>query len=50
MLHVYQLNLIILMHLVTERGTSSFILSKNLYIRRKQFPLILSYAVTRHTC
>ena len=25
-------------------------LSKNLYIHRKQFPLILSYAITIHKC
>uniref|UniRef100_A0A1X7U3C9 DNA helicase Pif1-like 2B domain-containing protein n=1 Tax=Amphimedon queenslandica TaxID=400682 RepID=A0A1X7U3C9_AMPQE len=31
-----------------ERVTSRFMLSKNLYIHRKQFPLILSYAITIH--
>ena len=29
-----------------ERVTTRFMLSKNLYIHRKQFPLILSYAIT----
>uniref|UniRef100_A0A1X7V588 OTU domain-containing protein n=1 Tax=Amphimedon queenslandica TaxID=400682 RepID=A0A1X7V588_AMPQE len=33
-----------------ERVTSRFMLSKNLYIHRKQFPLILSYAITIHKC
>uniref|UniRef100_A0A1X7VDH8 ATP-dependent DNA helicase n=2 Tax=Amphimedon queenslandica TaxID=400682 RepID=A0A1X7VDH8_AMPQE len=33
-----------------ERVTSRFMLSKNLYILRKQFPLILSYAITIHKC
>uniref|UniRef100_A0A1X7VXB4 OTU domain-containing protein n=1 Tax=Amphimedon queenslandica TaxID=400682 RepID=A0A1X7VXB4_AMPQE len=33
-----------------ERITSRFMLSKNLYIHRKQFPLILSYAITIHKC
>uniref|UniRef100_A0A1X7V7X5 OTU domain-containing protein n=1 Tax=Amphimedon queenslandica TaxID=400682 RepID=A0A1X7V7X5_AMPQE len=33
-----------------ERVTSRFMLSKNLYIQRKQFPLILSYAITIHKC
>uniref|UniRef100_A0A1X7TYR8 ATP-dependent DNA helicase n=1 Tax=Amphimedon queenslandica TaxID=400682 RepID=A0A1X7TYR8_AMPQE len=33
-----------------ERVTSRFMLSKNLYIHRKQFPLILSYAITMHKC
>uniref|UniRef100_A0A1X7UBW0 ATP-dependent DNA helicase n=1 Tax=Amphimedon queenslandica TaxID=400682 RepID=A0A1X7UBW0_AMPQE len=33
-----------------ERVTSRFMLSKNLYIHRKQFPLILSYAITMHEC
>uniref|UniRef100_A0A1X7ULP4 OTU domain-containing protein n=1 Tax=Amphimedon queenslandica TaxID=400682 RepID=A0A1X7ULP4_AMPQE len=33
-----------------ERVTSTFMLSKNLYIHRKQFPLILSYAITIHKC
>uniref|UniRef100_A0A1X7TT15 OTU domain-containing protein n=1 Tax=Amphimedon queenslandica TaxID=400682 RepID=A0A1X7TT15_AMPQE len=31
-----------------ERVTSRFMLSKNLYIHRKQFSLILSYAITIH--
>uniref|UniRef100_A0A1X7UYM4 Uncharacterized protein n=1 Tax=Amphimedon queenslandica TaxID=400682 RepID=A0A1X7UYM4_AMPQE len=33
-----------------ERVTSRFMLSKNLYIHRKQFLLILSYAITIHKC
>uniref|UniRef100_A0A1X7TCW1 OTU domain-containing protein n=1 Tax=Amphimedon queenslandica TaxID=400682 RepID=A0A1X7TCW1_AMPQE len=33
-----------------ERVTSRFMLSKNLYIQRKQFPLIVSYAITIHEC
>uniref|UniRef100_A0A1X7VTN5 ATP-dependent DNA helicase n=1 Tax=Amphimedon queenslandica TaxID=400682 RepID=A0A1X7VTN5_AMPQE len=33
-----------------ESVTSRFMLSKNLYICRKQFPLILSYAITVHKC
>uniref|UniRef100_A0A1X7VB79 OTU domain-containing protein n=1 Tax=Amphimedon queenslandica TaxID=400682 RepID=A0A1X7VB79_AMPQE len=33
-----------------ERVTSRFMLSKNLYIQRKQFPLLLSYAITIHKC
>uniref|UniRef100_A0A1X7V8M8 OTU domain-containing protein n=1 Tax=Amphimedon queenslandica TaxID=400682 RepID=A0A1X7V8M8_AMPQE len=33
-----------------ESITSRFMLSKNLYIHRKQFPLILSYAITIHKC
>uniref|UniRef100_A0A1X7V5W0 OTU domain-containing protein n=1 Tax=Amphimedon queenslandica TaxID=400682 RepID=A0A1X7V5W0_AMPQE len=33
-----------------ERVTSRFMLSKKLYIHRKQFPLILSYAITIHKC
>uniref|UniRef100_A0A1X7VBM9 ATP-dependent DNA helicase n=1 Tax=Amphimedon queenslandica TaxID=400682 RepID=A0A1X7VBM9_AMPQE len=33
-----------------ERVTSRFMLSKNLYINRKEFPLILSYAITIHKC
>ena len=33
-----------------ERVTTRFMLSKNLYIHRKQFPLILSYAITIHKC
>uniref|UniRef100_A0A1X7UQ42 ATP-dependent DNA helicase n=1 Tax=Amphimedon queenslandica TaxID=400682 RepID=A0A1X7UQ42_AMPQE len=33
-----------------QRVTSRFMLSKNLYIHRKQFPLILSYAITIHKC
>uniref|UniRef100_A0A1X7TVL8 DNA helicase Pif1-like 2B domain-containing protein n=1 Tax=Amphimedon queenslandica TaxID=400682 RepID=A0A1X7TVL8_AMPQE len=33
-----------------ERVTSRFMLSKNLYIHRKQFPFILSYAITIHKC
>uniref|UniRef100_A0A1X7VQU2 OTU domain-containing protein n=1 Tax=Amphimedon queenslandica TaxID=400682 RepID=A0A1X7VQU2_AMPQE len=33
-----------------ERVTSRFMLSKNLYMHRKQFPLILSYAITIHKC
>uniref|UniRef100_A0A1X7T6D8 ATP-dependent DNA helicase n=1 Tax=Amphimedon queenslandica TaxID=400682 RepID=A0A1X7T6D8_AMPQE len=33
-----------------ERVTSRFMLSKNLYIHRIQFPLILSYAITIHKC
>uniref|UniRef100_A0A1X7V097 OTU domain-containing protein n=1 Tax=Amphimedon queenslandica TaxID=400682 RepID=A0A1X7V097_AMPQE len=33
-----------------ERVTSRFMLSKNLYIHRKQFPLILSYAIAIHKC
>uniref|UniRef100_A0A1X7VFT9 DNA helicase Pif1-like 2B domain-containing protein n=1 Tax=Amphimedon queenslandica TaxID=400682 RepID=A0A1X7VFT9_AMPQE len=33
-----------------ERVTSRFMLSKNLYIHRKQFPLILSYAITIQKC
>ena len=33
-----------------ERVTTRFILSQNLYIHRKQFPLILSYAITIHKC
>uniref|UniRef100_A0A1X7U9Q5 ATP-dependent DNA helicase n=1 Tax=Amphimedon queenslandica TaxID=400682 RepID=A0A1X7U9Q5_AMPQE len=33
-----------------ERVTSRFMLPKNLYIHRKQFPLILSYAITMHKC
>uniref|UniRef100_A0A1X7UN22 ATP-dependent DNA helicase n=1 Tax=Amphimedon queenslandica TaxID=400682 RepID=A0A1X7UN22_AMPQE len=33
-----------------ESVTSKFMLSKNLYIHRKQFPLILSYAITIHKC
>uniref|UniRef100_A0A1X7UU91 ATP-dependent DNA helicase n=1 Tax=Amphimedon queenslandica TaxID=400682 RepID=A0A1X7UU91_AMPQE len=33
-----------------ERVTSRFMLSKNLYIHRKQFPLILFYAITIHKC
>uniref|UniRef100_A0A1X7TXS6 OTU domain-containing protein n=1 Tax=Amphimedon queenslandica TaxID=400682 RepID=A0A1X7TXS6_AMPQE len=33
-----------------ERVTSRFMLSKNLYIHSKQFPLILSYAITIHKC
>uniref|UniRef100_A0A1X7VFH2 ATP-dependent DNA helicase n=1 Tax=Amphimedon queenslandica TaxID=400682 RepID=A0A1X7VFH2_AMPQE len=30
--------------------TSRFILFKNLYIHRKQFPLLFSYAITIHKC
>uniref|UniRef100_A0A1X7TPM4 ATP-dependent DNA helicase n=1 Tax=Amphimedon queenslandica TaxID=400682 RepID=A0A1X7TPM4_AMPQE len=37
-------------HCDIERVTSRFMLSKNLYIQRKQFPLILSYAITIHKC
>uniref|UniRef100_A0A1X7VA25 ATP-dependent DNA helicase n=1 Tax=Amphimedon queenslandica TaxID=400682 RepID=A0A1X7VA25_AMPQE len=33
-----------------ERVTSRFMLPKNLYIHRKQFPLILFYAITIHKC
>uniref|UniRef100_A0A1X7VE67 ATP-dependent DNA helicase n=1 Tax=Amphimedon queenslandica TaxID=400682 RepID=A0A1X7VE67_AMPQE len=33
-----------------ERVTSRFMLSKNLHIHRKQFPIILSYAITIHKC
>uniref|UniRef100_A0A1X7V3I5 DNA helicase Pif1-like 2B domain-containing protein n=1 Tax=Amphimedon queenslandica TaxID=400682 RepID=A0A1X7V3I5_AMPQE len=33
-----------------ERVTSRFMLSKSLYIHRKQFPLILSYAITIRKC
>uniref|UniRef100_A0A1X7UJC4 ATP-dependent DNA helicase n=1 Tax=Amphimedon queenslandica TaxID=400682 RepID=A0A1X7UJC4_AMPQE len=33
-----------------ERVTSRFMLSKNLYVHRKQFPIILSYAITIHKC
>ena len=33
-----------------ESVTTRFMLSKNLYIHRKQFPLILSYAITIHKC
>uniref|UniRef100_A0A1X7VAL1 ATP-dependent DNA helicase n=1 Tax=Amphimedon queenslandica TaxID=400682 RepID=A0A1X7VAL1_AMPQE len=33
-----------------ESVTSRFMLSKNLYIHRKQFFLILSYAITIHKC
>uniref|UniRef100_A0A1X7V6S3 ATP-dependent DNA helicase n=1 Tax=Amphimedon queenslandica TaxID=400682 RepID=A0A1X7V6S3_AMPQE len=33
-----------------ERVTSRFMLSKNLYIHRIQFPVILSYAITIHKC
>uniref|UniRef100_A0A1X7T7C1 OTU domain-containing protein n=1 Tax=Amphimedon queenslandica TaxID=400682 RepID=A0A1X7T7C1_AMPQE len=33
-----------------ERVTSRFMLSKNLYIHRKQLSLILSYAITIHKC
>uniref|UniRef100_A0A1X7TBG6 ATP-dependent DNA helicase n=1 Tax=Amphimedon queenslandica TaxID=400682 RepID=A0A1X7TBG6_AMPQE len=33
-----------------ERVTSRFMLSKNLYIHRKQFCLILFYAITIHKC
>uniref|UniRef100_A0A1X7SQS6 ATP-dependent DNA helicase n=1 Tax=Amphimedon queenslandica TaxID=400682 RepID=A0A1X7SQS6_AMPQE len=33
-----------------ERVTSRFMLSKNLYIQRKQFPLILFYAIAIHKC
>uniref|UniRef100_A0A1X7TXA6 DNA helicase Pif1-like 2B domain-containing protein n=1 Tax=Amphimedon queenslandica TaxID=400682 RepID=A0A1X7TXA6_AMPQE len=33
-----------------ERVTSKFMLSKNLYIHRKQFTLILSYAIIIHKC
>uniref|UniRef100_A0A1X7TWZ8 ATP-dependent DNA helicase n=1 Tax=Amphimedon queenslandica TaxID=400682 RepID=A0A1X7TWZ8_AMPQE len=33
-----------------ERVTFRFMLSKNLYIHRKQFPLILSHAITIHKC
>uniref|UniRef100_A0A1X7USL7 Uncharacterized protein n=1 Tax=Amphimedon queenslandica TaxID=400682 RepID=A0A1X7USL7_AMPQE len=31
-----------------ERVTSRFMLSKNMHIQRKQFPFILSYAITVH--
>uniref|UniRef100_A0A1X7V5S7 ATP-dependent DNA helicase n=1 Tax=Amphimedon queenslandica TaxID=400682 RepID=A0A1X7V5S7_AMPQE len=37
-------------HCDIERVTSRFMLSKNLYIHRKQFPLILSNAITIHKC
>ena len=33
-----------------ERVTTRFMQSKNLYIHRKQFPIILSYATTIHKC
>uniref|UniRef100_A0A1X7VAI7 DNA helicase Pif1-like 2B domain-containing protein n=1 Tax=Amphimedon queenslandica TaxID=400682 RepID=A0A1X7VAI7_AMPQE len=33
-----------------KRVTSRFMLSKNLYIHWKQFPLILFYAITIHKC
>uniref|UniRef100_A0A1X7T634 ATP-dependent DNA helicase n=1 Tax=Amphimedon queenslandica TaxID=400682 RepID=A0A1X7T634_AMPQE len=33
-----------------ERITSRYVLSKNLYIPKKQFPLILFYAITIHKC
>uniref|UniRef100_A0A1X7VK01 ATP-dependent DNA helicase n=1 Tax=Amphimedon queenslandica TaxID=400682 RepID=A0A1X7VK01_AMPQE len=33
-----------------ERVTSRSMLSRNLYVHRKQFPLILSYAITIHKC
>uniref|UniRef100_A0A1X7UND0 ATP-dependent DNA helicase n=1 Tax=Amphimedon queenslandica TaxID=400682 RepID=A0A1X7UND0_AMPQE len=33
-----------------EWVTSRFMLSKNLYTHRKQFPFILSYAITIHNC
>uniref|UniRef100_A0A1X7TZZ7 Uncharacterized protein n=1 Tax=Amphimedon queenslandica TaxID=400682 RepID=A0A1X7TZZ7_AMPQE len=33
-----------------ERVTSRFMLSKNLYIHRKQFPLVHSYAITIQKC
>uniref|UniRef100_A0A1X7UDE1 ATP-dependent DNA helicase n=1 Tax=Amphimedon queenslandica TaxID=400682 RepID=A0A1X7UDE1_AMPQE len=33
-----------------ERVTSRFMLSKNLYIHRKQFCLIISYAIAIHKC
>ena len=33
-----------------ERVKSGFMVMKNFYVYRKQFPLILSYAVTIHKC
>ena len=33
-----------------ERVKSRFMVMKNFYVYRKQFPLILSYAVTIHKC
>ena len=37
-------------HIDIDRVTTRFMLSKNLYIHRKQFLLILSYAITIHKC
>uniref|UniRef100_A0A1X7U4N0 ATP-dependent DNA helicase n=1 Tax=Amphimedon queenslandica TaxID=400682 RepID=A0A1X7U4N0_AMPQE len=51
MLHAYQLNLIIIeVPCDIERVTSRFMLSKNLYLHRKEFSLILFYAITIHKC
>ena len=33
-----------------ERGKSAFMVMKNYYVYRTQFPLILAYAVTIHKC
>uniref|UniRef100_A0A1X7UJI9 ATP-dependent DNA helicase n=1 Tax=Amphimedon queenslandica TaxID=400682 RepID=A0A1X7UJI9_AMPQE len=33
-----------------KRVASTFMLSQNLYIHRKQFPIVLSYAMTIHKC
>ena len=46
----YPSNLIMQMILVILRAKSVFVVIKNYYVYRTQFPLILSYAVTKHKC